>query len=137
MTHAGRAWTRAEVSLVAGVRAVTVAAMHPPLPRVTATRWTAEVLESDRPVVVDFTAAWCAPCRVLDPVLRELAAEHPGVAFVSVDVEEEVELAARHGVLSMPTLAVFRAGEEVRRVVGARPKRRLAADLGIAELAAV
>ena len=90
----------------------------------------AEVLESDRPVVVDFTAAWCAPCRVMGPVLDELAAEREDVSFVKLDVDANAATAARYGVMSMPTFMVFDGGEPVLTLVGSRPKRRLAEELG-------
>jgi thioredoxin 1 len=92
-------------------------------------RFTADVLESDAPVVVDFTAAWCPPCRVMSPILDELAAERPDVRFVKLDVDDNVDTAVRYGVLSMPTFMVFRGGEPVLKLVGARPKRRFAAEL--------
>jgi thioredoxin 1 len=97
---------------------------------VTDDRFTAEVLESDRPVVVDFTAAWCAPCRVMGPVLEELAAEREDVRFVKLDVDTNQATAARYGVMSMPTFMVFDGGEPVLTLVGSRPKRRLAEELG-------
>lgn len=99
---------------------------------ITDTMFAATVLEADRPVVVDFTAAWCAPCRPLSPLLEQLAEERPDVCFVQVDVDTEKEAAARWGVLSMPTLMVFRGGQPVLQLVGARPRRRLIADLAVA-----
>jgi thioredoxin 1 len=92
--------------------------------------FTADVLESDAPVVVDFHAAWCPPCRVMSPILAELAAERPDVRFVKVDVDENTETAVRYGILSMPTFMVFRGGEPVLKIVGARPRRRLEQELG-------
>jgi thioredoxin 1 len=96
---------------------------------ITDDQFTAEVLESDRPVVVDFTAAWCAPCRVMGPVLEELAAERDDIRFVKVDVDENQHSSARYGVMSMPTFMVFDGGEPVLTLVGSRPKRRLAEEL--------
>jgi thioredoxin 1 len=92
-------------------------------------RFTADVLESDAPVVVDFHAAWCPPCRVMSPILAELADERPDVRFVKVDVDDNTETAVRYGILSMPTFMVFRDGEPVLKLVGARPKRRLVNEL--------
>jgi thioredoxin 1 len=89
----------------------------------------AEVLESEQPVLVDFTAAWCPPCRVMKPVLAELAAERDDLRVVQIDVDEHQAAAARYEVLSMPTFVLFRGGAPVLRLVGARPKRRLVAEL--------
>ena len=97
--------------------------------RVTDDAFAAEVLESGTPVLVDFTAAWCPPCRVMKPVLAELAQELADVRFVELDVDEHQETAARYGVLSMPTFMLFRSGEPVLQLIGARPKRRLSAEL--------
>jgi thioredoxin 1 len=102
---------------------------------VTDDNFQAEVLEADQPVLVDFTAAWCPPCRVMKPVLAELAEERPDLRIVHVDVDTQQQMAARYDVLSMPTFVLFRGGEPVLRLVGSRPKRRLAAEL--AEVAAV
>jgi thioredoxin 1 len=88
-----------------------------------------DVLESDRPVLVDFTAAWCAPCRVMKPVLEELSEERDDMRFVQIDVDANAETAARYGVLAMPTFILFRDGEPALTLLGARPKRRLAEDL--------
>jgi thioredoxin 1 len=92
-------------------------------------RFATDVLESDAPVVVDFHAAWCPPCRVMSPILAELAVERPDVRFVKLDVDDNAETAVRYGVLSMPTFMVFRDGEPVLRLVGARPRRRLEQEL--------
>ena len=92
----------------------------------------ATVLESDKPVVVDFTAAWCAPCRVMGPVLEDLAAEREDLRFVKIDVDENQHTTARYGVMSMPTFMVFDGGDPVLTLVGSRPKRRLAEELGAA-----
>jgi thioredoxin 1 len=92
-------------------------------------RFTADVLESDDPVVVDFHAVWCGPCRVMSPILADMAAERPDVRFVKLDVDSNQETAVRYGVLSMPTLMVFRGGEPVLKLVGARRRSRLEAEL--------
>ena len=89
----------------------------------------AEVLESERPVVVDFWAAWCGPCRVMSPILEELAAERPDLRVVKVDADANQRVAAQYGVLSMPTFMVFRDGAPVGSIVGSRPKRRLVEDV--------
>jgi thioredoxin 1 len=95
----------------------------------TDSRFTSDVLESEAPVVVDFHAVWCGPCRMMSPILTELAQERPDVRFVKMDVDDNQETAVRYGVLSMPTLMVFRGGEPVLRLVGARRKSRLTAEL--------
>ena len=99
------------------------------IPTVTDDAFTTEVLESERPVLVDFTAAWCPPCRVMKPVLAELAAERDDLRVVQLDVDADQRTAAEYGVLSMPTFILFRDGREVQRLVGARPRKRLEAEL--------
>ena len=89
----------------------------------------AEVLESERPVIVDFWAAWCGPCRIMSPILEELATERPDLRVVKVDTDANQRIAAEYGVLSMPTFMVFRHGTPVGQIVGARPKKRLLSDL--------
>jgi thioredoxin 1 len=96
---------------------------------VTDTTFQAEVLESERPVVVDFWAAWCGPCRVMSPILEEIAQERDDLRVVKVDTDANQRVAAEYGVLSMPTFMVFRDGAPVGQIVGARPKKRLLADL--------
>ncbi|MEU2248039.1 thioredoxin [Streptomyces sp. NPDC019224] len=90
----------------------------------------AEVLEETRPVLVEFTADWCGPCRQLAPVLGAIAEEErERLRVVRIDVDRNPGVSVRYGVLSMPTLMVFRAGEPVKSMVGARPKRRLLQEL--------
>lgn len=97
---------------------------------VTDATFASAVLASELPVLVDFTATWCPPCRMIAPVLQELAAEYAGrLAFVELDVDENPATAAAYGVLGMPTLMVFRDGQPIASLVGARPKFRLAEEL--------
>ncbi len=103
--------------------------MHTYVPSVTDSDFTARVLESERPAVVDFWAAWCPPCRAMHPVIDELALERPDLAFFSLDADSNRDTVISHGVLSMPTFLVFRDGREILRLVGSRPKRRLATEL--------
>lgn len=100
-----------------------------PLSEVTDDSFVAEVLESPLPVLVDFGAAWCPPCRLLRPVLERIAAEREDLRIVHLDTDREQRTAAQHQILSAPTLILFRDGAPVLRLVGHRPYRRLIAEL--------
>ena len=84
-----------------------------------------EVLQSDIPVLVDFWASWCMPCKMLTPVIEELAEEAEGYKVGKVNVDEEPELARQYNVMSIPTVLVFKGGQEVKQSVGVQPKEAL------------
>ena len=88
-----------------------------------------EVLNSEKPVLLDFWASWCGPCRMVSPIVDEIAAERGDIKVGKVNVDEEPELAAQFGVMSIPTLVVIKGGRVVNQMVGARPKSQILAML--------
>ena len=94
---------------------------------VTKENFEAEVLKSDVPVLVDFNAGWCGPCRAMKPMLDELAEGNPGYKIASVDIDDQDELADEYDVSSIPCLVVFKGGEEANRSVGLIPREAIAA----------
>ena len=88
-----------------------------------------EVLNSDKPVLLDFWAPWCGPCRMVAPIVEEIADERPDIKVGKVNVDEEQDLAMQFGVISIPTLVVVKNGEVVNQSVGARPKNQILALL--------
>ena len=97
--------------------------------QVTDNNFDAEVLENDGPVLVDFWAPWCGPCRVVAPVLEEIASERPDLRIVKLDIDENPQTASRFGVMSIPTMILFKAGQPVKTVVGPYPKKKLEQEL--------
>ena len=88
-----------------------------------------EVIHSDKPVLLDFWAPWCGPCRRVVPIVEEIAEERPDIKVGKINVEEEPELAMQYGVMSIPTLMVMENGKVVNRAQGARPKQAILAML--------
>lgn len=89
-----------------------------------------QVLKSDKPVLVEFWAEWCGPCRMLGPVLEQIEAEH-GLTIGKLDTDANPEIMARYGVMAVPTMLLFENGEPVKQIVGAKPKRMLVSELGL------
>ena len=99
--------------------------------QVTTATFEEQVLLSDQPVIVDFYADWCGPCKMLSPVLEQIATEHVDVKITKVNVDEEPALAERYRVRGIPYVAMFRAGKLAEQVVGYRPMAALEAGLGL------
>jgi thioredoxin 1 len=96
---------------------------------VTDNNFQAEVLESESPVLVDFWAPWCGPCRIIAPSLEELNDEIENLRVVKLNVDENQQTAAQYEVMSIPTLIVFKNGQPAKKIIGAMPKKRLEAEL--------
>ena len=91
------------------------------------------VLQAKTPVVVDFWASWCAPCRMVAPIIDELAEEYSGrISFAKVDVDQNSKIATRYGIMSIPTLLIFKKGEPISHTVGYKPKEELKRSLDAA-----
>jgi thioredoxin 1 len=97
---------------------------------VTDEQWKQEVLEADKPVLVDFWAEWCGPCRMVSPIVDEIGNEQrDALKVLKLNVDENPQTARQYGIMSIPTLMVFKDGEPVKRIVGARGKEQLLSDI--------
>jgi thioredoxin 1 len=96
---------------------------------VTDNTFQAEVLEDDKPVLVDFWAPWCGPCRIVAPHLEELAGEREDIKIVKLNVDENPQVSARFNVMSIPTLLLFKHGQVAHQIIGALPKSRLVQEI--------
>jgi thioredoxin len=99
------------------------------LTEVTDNNFAAEVLEAGQPVLVDFWAPWCGPCRIIAPHLEELDSERDDLTVVKLNVDENPQTAAKYGIMSIPTLILFKNGQVAKQVIGALPKSRLQQEL--------
>ena len=93
--------------------------------KITAENYENEVLNSDKPVLLDFWAAWCGPCKMVSPLVDEIALENADIKVGKINVDEQPELAAKFGVMSIPTLVVIGNGKEINRSIGAMPKANI------------
>ena len=99
--------------------------------QISSSDWQAKVLDATEPVLVDFFATWCGPCKMMAPVIDEIATEKAGAASVyKIDVDDSPSIAQMYGIMSIPTFIVFKGGEPVAQTLGARPKEDILAMLG-------
>ena len=98
---------------------------------ITGENFEAEVLSSDKPVLVDFWAVWCGPCQMVAPAVAEIAEEYPAIKVGKINIDEEPMLAMKYGVSSIPTLMLFKGGRPAATLIGARPKDDIVRELGL------
>lgn len=100
--------------------------------KLTAENFETEVIKSDMPVLVDFWAEWCGPCKMIAPIVEEIAEEYEGkIKVAKLNIDEEMAIAVKYGIVSIPTILLFENGEIVKKSVGFAPKDELIAELGI------
>ncbi len=97
--------------------------------KVTDASFADDVLLSDKPVIVDFWAEWCGPCKMVAPILEEIASQNDGIVIAKLNVDENPQTAASYGITSIPTMNVYQGGQIVKTIIGAKPKAALLADL--------
>ena len=103
--------------------------MAGPVTDVTDDNFTAEVLESETPVLVDFWAPWCGPCRIVSPILEEIDSERDDLRVVKMNVDDNQQTAVQYEILSIPTMILFRNGQVAKKLIGAQPKARILGEL--------
>lgn len=97
--------------------------------KVTDATFADDVLLSDKPVIVDFWAEWCGPCKMIAPILEEIASQNDNVVIAKLNVDENPQTSASYGITSIPTMSVYKGGQIVKTIIGAKPKAALLADL--------
>ena len=93
--------------------------------QISSAEWQAKVLDSDKPVLVDFFATWCGPCKMMAPVIDEVAAEKADASVYKIDIDENPDIAQKYGVMSIPTFIAFKGGEPAKKTLGAQPKEKI------------
>ena len=101
-----------------------------PTKPVTDNSFESDVIKSDKPIVVDFWAEWCGPCKMIAPILEEIAAEEDNIKIAKVNVDDSPDLARRYEIMSIPALIVFENGEPAKKLIGAKPKGALLEEIG-------